>query len=352
MLICPNCKILYEKSTNCIKCGSPLVEKDSFKEEETKPPSQPETQKETSPTEIKKEAPPVGIKKQTPPVKKPAPSPFPPPKVKKERAETESMSDMGKAIHEVIDDEQGPSDTVPSKPKREVNRSDKIEIRIPNFPKFSYQRVGIIIVILIGGYLLWSIYSYLSTKKNDISSPASEKTSSLSPSSPSTKPLEPPVEPKVAIKQPEEKPSFPQEKPAVTPSSPSIPVASRTSSSETSVSDAKEVENIKRIFENIRQANLQKNVDLFMSCYSKTFKDREGKKRGVLQNWESFTYSDLSYDLRKLSISGDTAVVRIEWVTLFSPKGGGRYQKSKSLSDVTLNKESDEWKIREIKPVT
>lgn len=45
MLICPNCKILYEKSTNCIKCGSPLVEKDSFKEEETKPPSQPETQK-------------------------------------------------------------------------------------------------------------------------------------------------------------------------------------------------------------------------------------------------------------------------------------------------------------------
>jgi ketosteroid isomerase-like protein len=341
MLICPKCKILYEKSTNCIKCGSPLVEKDSFKEEEFKPPSQPE---------IQKEAPPVEIKKETPPIKKTALSPAPPPKVKKEKSEPEL--DRGKAIHEVMDEEEGLSDTIASKPKREVNRSDKIEIRLPNFPKFSYQRVGIIIVILIGGYLLWSIYSYLSTKKTDFSAPTSEKTSSLSPSSPSTKPLEPRVEPKVAIKQPEEKPSLPQEKPAVTPSSPSIPVVSRTSSSETSVSDAKEVENIKRIFENIRQANLQKDVNLFMSCYSKAFKDREGKKRGVLQNWESFTYNDLSYDMRNLTISGDTAVVRIEWVTLFSSKGSSRNQKSKSLSDVTLNKEPDGWKISEIKPVT
>jgi len=346
MLICPNCKILYERSTNCIKCGSPLVEKDSVEKEETKPPPQPEIEKETHPAEVKKE----GTL-----VQKPAPSPVPPPKVKKEKAETESMLDMGKATHEVMEDEQGPPETVPGKPKREVNRSDKIQIRIPDFSKFSYQRVGIIIVILIGGYLLWSIYSHLSTKNPNTSRPVSEEVSNLPPakSSTHTKPLEPPAERKIAVKQPEENSSIPEEKPAVTSSSPpSVPVASKASLPETGLSDEKEVKNIENIFENIRKANLRKNVDLFMSCYSNSFKDREGKKRGVLKNWEDFTYIDLSYEVMKLLISGDTAVVRIEWVTLFSAKEGGRYQKSKSLSDVTLSKEPDGWKIKEIKPAS
>jgi len=343
MLICPNCKILYERSSNCIKCGSPLVEKDSVKEEETKPPSQPEIKRETSPTEIKKE---------TPPVQKPAPSLVQPPKVKKEKAEPEL--DRENAIQEVMDDEQGPPDTVPSKQKREVTRSDKIQIRIPDFSKFSYQRMGIIIVILIGGYLLWSIYAHLSTKKPDTSRPATEEVSNLPPakSSTHTKPLGPPAEPKIAVKQPVEKPSIPEEKPLVTSSSPSIPIASKASLPETSLPDEKEVENIENTFENIRKANLRKDVDLFMSCYSNSFKDREGKKRGILKNWENYTYIDLSYEVRKLSISGDTVVVRIEWITLFSAMGGGRYQKSKSLSDVTLNKEPDGWKIKEIKPVS
>lgn len=47
MLICPNCKILYERSTNCIKCGSPLIEKTSSEKEELKTSPQPEIKKET-----------------------------------------------------------------------------------------------------------------------------------------------------------------------------------------------------------------------------------------------------------------------------------------------------------------
>ena len=366
MLICPKCKLLFERSTNCIKCGSPLVEKDSFKEEETPTPSQPEvnketpsaeTKKETSPTEIKKEKPPAGIRKETPPVQKPAPSfvpPFvPPPKVKKEKPEPEI--EKGKATHEALDDEQGSPDTDQGKPKREVTRSDKIQIRIPDFSKFSYQKMGIIIVILIGGYLLWSIYAHLSTKKTDTSRPMTEEVSNIptAKSSTHTKPLEPSTGPKITVKQPVEKPSIPEEKPVVTSSSPpTIPIASKASLPETSLPDENEVVNIENIFENIRKANLHEDVDLFMSCYSKSFKDREGKRKGILKNWENFTYIDLSYEVKKLSISGDKALVRIEWVTVFSAKGSGSYQKSNSLSDATLNKEPDGWKIKEIKPVS
>jgi hypothetical protein len=337
------------------------VEKDSFKEEEVKPPSQPEVKneipsveakKEPSLTEMKKEKTSAEIRKETSPVQKLAPSFVPTPKTKKEKSEP--GVERGNATQEVLDDEEGPSDTVSDKPKRKTTHSDKIQIRIPDFSKFSYQRVGIIIVILIGGYLLWSIYSHLSTKNPGTSRPISEEVSNLpsAKSSTHTKPLKPPAESKKAVKPPEDKSPIPEEKPVVTSPPPSVPIASKASLPETSLPDEKEVGNIENIFENIRKANLREDVDLFMSCYSNSFKDREGKKRGALRNWENFTYIDLSYEMRKLTISGDTAVVRIEWVTVFSAKGSGNYQKNKSLSDVTLNKEPDGWKIKDIKPVS
>jgi hypothetical protein len=115
---------------------------------------------------------------------------------------------------------------------------------------------------------------------------------------------------------------------------------------------AQDVEKMKSLFENIRQANIQKNIDLFMSCYSLDFKDRDGKKKSTLENWQDFDYFDLSYDLKSQAISGDTASAKVGWVIKFSPKGGGQAQETKSFLDVTLKKEEGVWKIKEIKPVS
>jgi len=114
-------------------------------------------------------------------------------------------------------------------------------------------------------------------------------------------------------------------------------------------SEAKEIEAIKNLLENIRQANLQKNIDLFMSCYSTEFKDREGRKAATLDNWRDFDYLDLSYDLKTHSIAGDTANVKVEWSILTSPKGGGQTKKGEVILDVKLNKEGGSWKIIETK---
>ena len=331
MLICPNCKLLYEKSTNCIRCGSPLVEKTSSEKEGIKAPSQPE------------------IKKDLPPIQKPAPPPIPTPKDKDKNDETEieSISDMEKALHEVLTDGQSPSDIFPTETKREVSRPEKIQIRIPSL---TYQKISMIILILIGGYLLWSIYSYFMTKTPGTNAPPSKETVSLLPSRPSTptKPLAPVIEPKVTNnKKLEKNPSVSEKETAVSPSTPSLPIASKTP-----LSNEKEIENIKNLFESIRQANLQKNIDLFISCYSATFKDRGVKKRETLKNWENFTYTNLSYNLKKHSISGDTAVVRVEWLIRFSPKAGSQPQESKTVLDVTLNRDPGGWKIKEIKLIS
>ena len=115
--------------------------------------------------------------------------------------------------------------------------------------------------------------------------------------------------------------------------------------------DPKEAERIKFLFETIKQANLKKNIDLFMSCYSLDFKDRKRKRLDTLENWKHFHYLDLSYSLKKQAISGDIATVRVEWFMKISPKGTGKPEDSRTVLDVVLKREGDRWKIKEIQPM-
>lgn len=118
------------------------------------------------------------------------------------------------------------------------------------------------------------------------------------------------------------------------------------------VIETKEAEKIKSLFETIRQANLKKNIDLFMSCYSLDFKDRKRKRLDTLESWKTFNYLNLTYDLKTQTISGDTANVRVEWWMNISPKGTQKPEDNRTVLDVVLKREGDHWKIKEIQPIT
>ena len=112
------------------------------------------------------------------------------------------------------------------------------------------------------------------------------------------------------------------------------------------------VEKIGPLFDNIRQANLDKNIDLFMSCFSRNFNGTEGKRKDTLKMWENYSYLDLSYDLKRQTVTGDSADVRLEWLAKTSQKSSGKIQDGKTVLDVTLKREDGHWKIAEIKPVS
>jgi rRNA maturation endonuclease Nob1 len=277
-LICPSCKILYERGNSCIRCGSSLVthtpsiemeepkisDASEVEEEELKATSIPKADKEPPPTQTPEERP----------------------------------------VNELPDDKIGRV-TFPSENKNK-------------FPRLSIERVSIIILILIGGgYLLYSTYSYFTTKRHKPNVPTSKEVVSPAPLSSST-----PTHPAVSESEPRE------------------------------IINIQDLENIKNLLENIRQANLKKNIDLFMSCYSTTFKNREEKMRTTLETWENFNYLNLSYNVKRHSISGNTAEARVEWLMRFSPQTGDQPQESKTVLDVTFEKEDGAWKIKEIKTVS
>jgi hypothetical protein len=132
----------------------------------------------------------------------------------------------------------------------------------------------------------------------------------------------------------------------------SLSERSKSGETITSTPDGQESEKIRLLFENIRQANLHKNIDLFMACYSQDFKDRKEKRLTTLKTWESLNYLDLSYDLKKQMVTGDAANVRVEWLIKTSGKTDGQGQENRSVLDVTLRREKGHWKIKEIKSVS
>lgn len=270
MLICERCKVLYETGKFCKKCGSPLSirKKEIFVEPsvEATLPQQPSEQPKVL---IAKPVEPEGPKK-----------------------EVKIITTVGKPG------------------LKEVSLVKKKPILRPLYIGVG----GVIVLVVVTGYLLWPKYSYLIKKQPPSSIELVQK-------------VGPPSDTQVIHPQ------------------------TKTQPITTTQSGAEEVEAIKNLLENIRQANLQKNIDLFMSCYAVEFKDREGRKAATLENWENFDYLDLSYDLKMQTISGDTANGRVEWFILTSPRGGGQAQESKVVLDVTFKKEDGDWKIKEIKSV-
>jgi ketosteroid isomerase-like protein len=212
-----------------------------------------------------------------------------------------------------------------------------------------YRRLGlevgsILIMVLAGGYLLYSVYSYFTkSKPAEPRAPISREVAVQIPPRPASQ------TPSAALagepgesKNAEAPAPLPRE---ATPVPSSLPEPSKPSSPE-----AQEAGRIKTLLENVRQSNLKKDIELFVSCYASDFENMEVRRRATLAYWEKFNYLDLAYDVRDLSISVETAKARVEWLIKTSSKGGGQYQENKSVLDVAFKKEDGRWRIKEVKP--
>jgi hypothetical protein len=113
-----------------------------------------------------------------------------------------------------------------------------------------------------------------------------------------------------------------------------------------------EIERIKVLLDTIRKANLQKNIDLFMSCYALDFKNREEKKRSTVETWKNFNYMDLSYTVKNQTVSGDTASIEVEWLIKISQDKNRQPQENRTVIDASLKKEDGNWRIKETRTVS
>ena len=330
--ICPDCKIIYEKSKTCIRCGTEVVLLTSFQEKgQSEADQESEDEKKSSHVLTTREWVETPLEHLICPVCKKEHlggkscircgaalvSPSPPP-----------AKDNTKPTHSLDTKKKEPKPPYSSEFEEDLLREETsgqpsfkmtVEEQIKkgrfarkikkDYPRIFLNWSGIAIICIAAGYLLWSTYSHIVTKKPDSNAilPSKEKASSPAPTS------------------------------------------SVISPSSASPTEAEEIEKIRNLLENVTKANLRKDIDLFLSCYSNDFKDREGKKKSTLESWENFNFLDLTYDLVTHSVSGNAVKARVVWLVRFSPKSGGQPQESKTTLDVIFKKEDATWKIGEIK---
>ena len=309
-LICPSCRLLYEKMTICIRCGATLVKEIPSQQGEEPKPSTPQVEKEELRTALS-------------------------PGVKKENLRASSSSEATKKSLEPAHSPEGKKEPfqVPTPGKRPIGKlpedtgkgaSPPVKSK-KKFLRLLFEGLSVCILVAIGIYFFWLIYSHFATKRAEPNTPSPKETTGLilHDTSSSTN-----VTPTLAEPQEEEK----------KPPAPS-----------SLVNEPEEIEGIKGLLEKIRQANIQKNIDLFMSCYSNDFKGREDKKKATLETWGNYNYLDLSYTLKDYSISGPTAQAKVEWLFKFYLKEGSPTKESKTVLNVRFKKEDGSWKIKETK---
>lgn len=329
--ICPDCKIIYEKAKVCIRCRTEVILLSSFQAKgETGKIQAPEPEKESSKVSTTRdwvEAPLEHLicsvcKKEhlggkacircgaelvspgSPPAKEP-PRPPRPVNTKNPKPKPPLSSELEEAL--LGDD---PSDSSPSKRtvQEQLKKGRFLRKVKKDYPRMALNWSGIAILCIAAGYLLWSTYSHMATPKPDAT-------------------IIPPIEK----------------------NAPPTSASSAIPPSDDSSIEEKETDKIKSLLENIKKANLRKDIDLFLSCYANDFKDLKGKRKATLESWENFNFLDLTYDLGNLSVTGDKARARVEWLVRFSSKSGGQPQESKTILDVAFKKEDGTWKIGEIK---
>ncbi len=304
---CPKCKLLYEKQTHCLSCGAALVaaqDPSPAKKEDSKPPS---------PGRI--EPPSVQPSRRQP-----------------ERPREETVCPRCQTVYEpggfcrkcghgrVTDELPGRQEAPP--PAREPQaKSRSYGKELQQILEGIYSQAGqrqssIPRPFLIGAVVLLALVaSYFPLKRIML-----------------TKSTVAPV-------------SSPTHAASVR-----IEVANATSTE--AKAQEQETEKIKGLLENIRQANLREDIDLFMSCYANDFKEREKKKRSVLESWKDSDYLDLSYDLKSKAVTVDTAKIQVEWLIRTARSVTGQLEEGQLLVEALLKKESGFWKIKEIKTLS
>ena len=341
-LICPTCGIIYERGDSCVRCGSGLVPQTPSHEKGKPKPSDAQAPPSTSAPKASEDISEMDLHQELvlPPMQPPLSSPKGQELV---AAQQVKWKEVGPSLEEELFQDK-PLEQQPSK-----KASDHVEKRVssPKEHKRDYRRLflevgGMAVMALAGGYLLWSVFSPSTAKPPEPKALSSKDTvSQVLPSSSSSANPAPTVTDSRGSRSGEENSAIPKEAP---PSPLPLPDTSRTPSAE-----IREIRSIKALLEHVRQANLQKDIDLFISCYASDFRDLDGRRRATLAYWEKFNYVDLSYDLKDPSISAETAKARVEWVIKTSSKAGGRPQENKSVLDVIFKKEEGGWKIKEVK---
>jgi hypothetical protein len=110
-----------------------------------------------------------------------------------------------------------------------------------------------------------------------------------------------------------------------------------------------EWEAVTGLLEQVREAQLKKDIGLFLEAYSPTFPDLAQKKENILKTWEKYDYLDMHFNIENIQkTNANTIVAKVVWdITLTDVHSK---KKSTLVRDYTVHfsQVSGKWLIQEL----
>ncbi len=103
---------------------------------------------------------------------------------------------------------------------------------------------------------------------------------------------------------------------------------------------------------NIREANLKKNILLFMGTLSGVYPQLDKKREEVLRTWKKFNFKDMAYTIGKVQeVEPNKAVAEVKWTTTSQNLATKAWRTTEFQYRISLANELGQWKITKIEQI-
>jgi hypothetical protein len=171
--------------------------------------------------------------------------------------------------------------------------------------------------------------------------PVAEEPKPAQPETPPAKPETPEPQP---LKPEPAKPEASEVRPAVPEAQPPQPETPQPPQEASLASQLEETLNT------LREAQMKKDIVLYLSCYSYLFPSLDQKRKDALRYWEKFTFSQLMYSLEDVKDMGeDRAYGKVTWEIQVQGKGAEEMEEFTQTFKVGFARELGKWRIRSLK---
>jgi len=111
-------------------------------------------------------------------------------------------------------------------------------------------------------------------------------------------------------------------------------------------------EQLEGMLKDLREAQLKKDIILYLSCYSYLFPNLDQKRKDALRYWERFTFHQLMFSLEDVKAMGeDKAYAKVTWEIQVQGMRSEESEEITQIYKVGFSRELGRWRIRSLREV-
>ncbi|MFA5089302.1 MAG: hypothetical protein WC552_09760 [Candidatus Omnitrophota bacterium] len=113
-----------------------------------------------------------------------------------------------------------------------------------------------------------------------------------------------------------------------------------------------EAEDLLRLLDQVRQAQLTKDIHLFLGAYAPSFPNLTRKREVTLNIWKKYDYLESQFQIREAVPKSDVLILaKVTWNIKARDRKTDEIKNISKSYQVNFSKESGQWLIQNLKPV-